>query len=60
MVPSMSWMIMFMQAMAQVSDVSGLQDQAVIEEVERIPVSEADRQRGVTHHQCVALGYRNA
>ena len=37
-----------------------LQDQAVIEEIERIPVSEKDRKRGITHHQRVALGWRNA
>lgn len=37
-----------------------LQDQAVIEEIERIPVSEEDRKRGITHHQRIALGHRNA
>ena len=37
-----------------------LQDKAVIEEIEKIPVSEKDRKRGVTHHQRVALGFRDA
>jgi hypothetical protein len=37
-----------------------LQDQSVIEEIQRIPVSEEDRERGITHHQRVALGCRNA
>lgn len=37
-----------------------LRDKAVIEEIERILVSEKDRNRGVTHHQRVALGHRNA
>lgn len=37
-----------------------LQDQAVIEEIERIAISEKDRKRGITHHQRVALGWRNA
>ncbi len=37
-----------------------LQDKAVIEEIEKIPVSENDRKRGVTHHQRVALGFRDA
>ena len=37
-----------------------LQDQSVIEEIERIPVSEADHKRGITHHQRIALGHRNA
>lgn len=37
-----------------------LQDQAVIEEIEIIPVSEKDRKRGITHHQRVALGHHNA
>ena len=37
-----------------------LQDKSVIEEIENIPVSEKDRQRGITHHQRVALGHRNA
>jgi hypothetical protein len=37
-----------------------LQDQSVIEEIERIPVSEVDRQRAITHHQRIALGHRNA
>ena len=36
-----------------------LQDQSVIKEIERIPVSEKDRKRGITHHQRVALGNRN-
>lgn len=37
-----------------------LQDQAVIEEIERIPVSAKDSKRGITHHQRVALGWRDA
>lgn len=37
-----------------------LQDQAVIEQIEKIPVSDEDRKRGITHHQRVALGWRNA
>ena len=37
-----------------------LQDQSVIEEIERIPVSEKDKRRGITHHLRVALGHRNA
>lgn len=37
-----------------------LQDQSVIEEIERVPVSETDRKRGITHHQRVALVHRNA
>lgn len=37
-----------------------LQDKSVIEEIERIPISEKDRNRGITHHQRVALGWRNA
>jgi hypothetical protein len=36
-----------------------LQDKSVIEEIEKIPVSETDRKRGITHHQRVALGHRN-
>lgn len=37
-----------------------LQDKSVIEELEKIPVSEKDRKRGITHHQRVALGHRDA
>lgn len=37
-----------------------LQDKSVIEVIENIPVSEKDRKRGITHHQRVALGHRNA
>ena len=37
-----------------------LQDHSVIEEIERIPVSEKDSKRGITHHQRVALGWRDA
>lgn len=37
-----------------------MQDKSVIEEIERIPVSEKDRKRGITHHQRVALGWRKA
>jgi len=35
-------------------------DKSVIEEIERIPVSEKDRERGITRHQRVALGHRDA
>lgn len=37
-----------------------LQDKSVIEEIEKIPVSEADSRKGITHHQHIALGHRNA
>lgn len=37
-----------------------LQDKSVIEQIEKIPVAEKDRKRGITHHQRVALGHRNA
>lgn len=37
-----------------------LQDKSVVNEIERIAVSKQDRERGVTHHQRVALGCRNA
>lgn len=37
-----------------------LQDTAVIEEIERFPISAEDKARGVTHHQRVALGCKNA
>lgn len=37
-----------------------LQDKSVIREIGNLPISERDRQRGVTHHQRVALGYRDA
>jgi hypothetical protein len=36
-----------------------LQDKSVIKEIEKIPVSEKDRKRGITHYQRVALGHRN-
>lgn len=37
-----------------------LQDQSVITEIERLPISEEDRKRGISHHQRVALGCRDA
>jgi hypothetical protein len=37
-----------------------LQDQAVIHELERLPVGPADRAEGITHHLRVSLGERGA
>lgn len=36
-----------------------LQDQAVIEEIEKFPISAKDRKRGITHHQRIALGRKD-
>lgn len=36
-----------------------LQDMSVFEELEKLPVSAAERAKGITHHVRVALGHRN-